>query len=83
MANLPYRLALSFSSLYPLDGHFCAVHLTDGTKTYRPESQIVLDLDTTFGFFGGDRAKSLARIASEVESLCDEWNLDNKEKVIM
>lgn len=41
----------------------------------------MLDIDTAFGFFGGDRSKSLARVSEEIEALCSEWNEDHKNKV--
>jgi len=69
------------SAIFPFSGFFCAVHLTDGTKTYRPESQIVLEAGTALAFFGGDRSRSVDRVRSELVALCNEWNADNKDKV--
>lgn len=73
----------AFSSLFPFGRHYCAIHFTDGTKSYRPESQIVIDPSSCFAFFSADPASTLRTVAKELEELSTAWNADNKDKVLI
>lgn len=70
------------SLLYPVGDCFFSVHVVDGTKTYRPESQIIFDLPTAHAFFAANPQETLTLVGDAVRSLSKRWNDANATKVI-
>jgi|688.fasta_scaffold04131_13 hypothetical protein len=68
------NLLIYFRGLVPLHKHFFHVKLVDGTKKYRPESQIVLDIGTAYNFFGRDPERTKSIVCKKVHNLVDAWN---------
>jgi hypothetical protein len=60
--------------LFPLQKHFFHLKLVDGTKKYRPESQIVLDIATAFNFFGRNPQRTKAIVVKKVHQIVEAWN---------
>jgi hypothetical protein len=48
--------------------------LVDGTKKYRLESQIVLDIGTAYNFFGRDPERTKSIVCKKVHNQVDAWN---------
>ena len=58
-----------------MSDHFFYLHARDESKTYAPESQIVIDVPTAIAFFGSDgKDSTLELIHGRVKSLVEEWN---------
>ena len=71
-----------YSPLYPFKKHFFHIKLVDGTKKYRPESQIILDINTADNFFGRNPERTNSIIRKKVSQLVNAWNVKyvvNKE----
>ena len=63
-----------FSAVYPIGSHFFCISIVDATKSYHPESSLVLDLPTAYVFFGLDPKKTIKRIGDSARALVKEWN---------
>jgi len=76
-----YVILCYFSSLYPIGSCFFLIHLQDGTKAYRPESQIVMDVPTAWAFFGARPDDTLQKVGEVTRNLVRRWNEDYCDKV--
>lgn len=76
-----YDILCYFSSLYPIGSCFFLIHLQDGTKAYRPESQIVMDVPTAWAFFGARPDDTLQKVGEVTRNLVRRWNEDYCDKV--
>lgn len=63
-----------FSGLFPMEKHYFHAKLVDGTKPYKPESQIVLDLATAYNFFGRNPERTKDLVVRKVHDLTNAWN---------
>jgi len=64
-----------YSEIYPVSDHFFVLHTVDSSKTYSPESQIVIDIPTAVAFFGQrGRDDTLSKVHGMAVSLVSEWN---------
>ena len=57
-----------------MEKHYFHAKLVDGTKPYKPESQIVLDLATAYNFFGRNPERTKDLVVRKVHDLTNAWN---------
>lgn len=60
--------------IYDIGSHFFAVRVKDGSKSYTPESKIVMDLPTAWAFFGLNPTETQSVVQEKVRLLCKSWN---------
>jgi len=65
--------------LYGFEGHFFLISAVDGSKSYHPESKIIIDLTTAYTLFGNRPDRTIAKIGDAVRSICETWNQDWSE----
>lgn len=63
-----------YSDLLQLGSYFASIRVLDYSKTYSPESKVVLDIPTAWIFFGQDPAKTLQAVGQMVRQLTTKWN---------
>ena len=54
--------------------YYFAIKVYDLSKSYRPESSIVIDLPAALSFFGNK--KTLERIRNLGTAVCEDWNAE-------
>lgn len=75
-----YILNISFfSNIVGVQKHFCLISIKDDSKSYSPESKIILDIPTTIAFFG-DLNSSKQIVGEYIHKICDRWNSQYLEK---
>lgn len=67
-------LFIIYSELYPIGEYFFAIGCIDGSKSYRPESSIVIDLATAYAFFGVNPAETVAKIKESAAKVVNKLN---------
>ena len=62
-----------FRSIYPVAKYFFVVQTIDGSKSYKPENKLVLDIQAGVTIFE-DELGILAHVQEVAKELSDRWN---------
>ena len=54
----------------------------DESREYKPESQVVLDLESAYALFGHHPKETLSIARAGIQKLCADWNAENSTKVV-
>lgn len=66
--------------MFPLNKHYFHIKINDGSKTYNPETQTVLDIATALNFFCANPVETKRAVGDKVRHLVSVWNEKNKDK---
>ena len=70
---------LNFSQILGVQKHFCLIKVKDGSKSYSPESKVIVDIPTALAFFG-DLTSTKTIVGEYIHKICNQWNSDYVDK---
>lgn len=63
-----------FSEIFPIKHHFFHITGYDCNKSYRPKSEVTIDISTANGLFAKSRNATKRTISGKAIALCQKWN---------